>query len=108
VNQPIRETIEIESQRIQDRLTVMPLSRADGAVIERVREAAQEIVDIRPDPQLPEGALLPSVGPSALAAQIGLVVRDYLTMQTQRDEQTATSEDVAVAEILIELRRSLP
>lgn len=94
--------IEIEADRIVNRLTTMPIGRIDEALIERVRDAAQRIVDLTPDPSRPPSASMPKVGASALGAQVAVAVRDYLDMRT------AAFDDAAVAEILTQLRRSLP
>ena len=94
--------IEIETDRIVNRLTTMPIGRIDEALIERVRDAAQRIVDLTSDPSRPSSASMPKVGPSALGAQVAVAVRDYL------DTRTAASDDAAVAEVLTQLRRSLP
>lgn len=94
--------VEIEADRIVNRLTTMPIGRIDEALIERVRDAAQRIVDLTPDPSRPPSASMPKVGASALGAQVAIAVRDYLDMRT------AASDDAAVAKILMQLRRSLP
>jgi len=94
--------IETERDRIVTRLTTLPIGRIDEALIERVRDAAQRIVDLTPDPSRPPSASMPKVGASALGAQVTIAVRDYLDMRT------AASNDAAVAETLTQLRRSLP
>ena len=96
------EEIDVEADRIVNRLTAMPIAKIDEALIERVREAAQRIVDLTPDPSRPPNASMPRVGASALGAQVAIAVRDYVDMRT------AASDDAAVAEILTLLRRSLP
>ena len=96
------EEIDVEADRIVNRLTAMPIAKIDEALIERVREAAQRIVDLTPDPSRPPNASMPRVGASALGAQVAIAVRDYVDMRT------AASDDAAVAEILTQLRRSLP
>ncbi len=80
----------------------MPMNRVDEAVSLSVRDAAQQIVERTADPTRPDSAQVPIVGASALGAQIAVVVRDYL------ETTTAASDDAAVAEVLTELRRSLP
>jgi len=101
VRQP-REQIGIEAGRVVDRLNGMPMNRVDEAVSLSVRDAAQQIVERTADPTRPDSAQVPIVGASALGAQIAVVVRDYL------ETTTAASDDAAVAEVLTELRRSLP
>ena len=96
------EEIDVEADRIVHRLTTMQIGRIDDALIEQVRDAAQRIVDLTPDPSRPPSARMPRVGASALGAQVAVAVRDYL------DTRTAASDDAAVAEVLTQLRRSLP
>jgi len=96
------EEIYVEADRIVNRLTTMPIGRIDEALTERVRDAAQRIVDLTPDPSRPPKVRMPKVGTSALGAQVAVAVRDYLNMRT------AASNDAAVAEVLTQLRRSLP
>jgi len=97
-----RDAIIVESERVRSRLETMPLSRVDAKAVADVRAAALRIVELTPDPDRPTDAVLPVAGPTALAAQIGVVVRDYLDMRT------AASDDAAVAQVLSDLRRSLP
>ena len=92
----------MELRRVVTRLDTTPVSRISDKVVELVHTAAAGIVARTPDPDRPSDAALPTVGPSALASQLTIVVQDYLNMRT------AASEDAAVAEILIDLRRSLP
>ena len=102
-----RSEIHTELDRITHRLQTMPMARIDESVISLVNASARRIVDLTPDPARPADASLPRVGPTALAAQLTIVVRDYLEAQSE-NETTAASEDAAVAETLTELRRSLP
>lgn len=102
---PDRETIQVEADRVIDRLTGMPITRVDEAVRISVRDAAQRIVDRTPDPERPADARVPIVGPSALGAQLAVVVRDYLETTTAASDDAAVAE---VAEVLTQLRRSLP
>jgi hypothetical protein len=97
-----REQIGVESSRIVDRLNGMPINRVDDAVRFAVRDAAQRVVDRTADPARPTDASVPALGPSGLAAQVAVVVADYLRMAT------AASSDAAVAEVLTDLRRLLP
>jgi hypothetical protein len=97
-----REQLEREVERLASRLETMPASRIDEDVIDRVHAAAQQILALTHDTDRPDTAVLPRVEASALAAQITVVVRDY------RETTTAASDDAAVAQYLIDLRRSLP
>jgi hypothetical protein len=95
-------TIDVELRRVVTRLETTPVARITEDVISLVHTAASDIVGHTPDPDRPGDAALPLVGPTALASQLTIVVQDYWNMRT------AASEDAAVAEILIDLRRSLP
>jgi hypothetical protein len=96
------ELLTLEVERVAERLETMPAAKANDDVCSLVQDRAARIVALTPDPRRPADWHLPTLGPTALAAQLRLVVRDYLGMRT------AASEDAAVAEILIDLRRSLP
>lgn len=96
------QTIDAELRRVVTRLETTPVARISDLIISLVRTAAADIVGHTPDPDRPSDAALPLVGPTALASQLTIVVQDYVNMRT------AASEDAAVAEILTELRRSLP
>lgn len=96
------QNIDMELRRVVTRLESTPVSRISDEVVALIHTAAASIVGHTPDPDRPSDAELPPVGPTALASQLMIVVQDYLNMRT------AASEDAAVAEVLIELRRSLP
>lgn len=96
------QTIDMELRRVVTRLETTPVARISDEVVALIHAAAAGIVGHIPDPDRPIDAALPPVGPTALAAQLTVVVQDYLNMRT------AAPEDAAVAEILIDLRRSLP
>lgn len=96
------ESITVELERVATRLDTMPMAKVDDVVCSLVQASAARIVALTHDPHRPDNWQLPLVGPTALAAQMRLVVRDYLDMRT------AASEDTAVAQTLIDLRRSLP
>ncbi|MGA0184499.1 MAG: hypothetical protein ACO3LL_07160 [Candidatus Nanopelagicales bacterium] len=97
-----REQLERELERLANRLETMPASRIDQDVIDRVHATAQRIVALTQGTNRPDTAILPRVEASALAAQLTVVVRDY------QETTTAASDDAAVAQYLIDLRRSLP
>ena len=96
------ELVTVEVERVVGRLDTMPTAKVDDDVCSLVQDRAARIVALTHDPHRPADWQLPILGPTALAAQLRLVVQDYL------DKRTAASEDAAVAEILIDLRRSLP
>jgi hypothetical protein len=100
----LEESIETELRRIVHRLDTLPATKIDQQLTEQVRVAANAVAQVT-SPDLPS---VPAVGPSALAAQIVVLVRDFLNAKDSREKATATSEDAAVAQILIALRRSLP
>ena len=97
-----REQLERELERLANRLETMPASRIHEDVIDRVHATAQWIVALTQGTDRPDTAILPRVEASALAAQLTVVVRDY------QETTTAASDDAAVAQYLIDLRRSLP
>ena len=96
------EQLERELERLANRLETMPASRIHEDVIDRVHATAQQIVALTQGTDRPDTAVLPRVEASALAAQLTVVVRDY------EETTTAASDDAAVAQYLIDLRRSLP
>ena len=97
-----REQLERELERLANRLETVPAARNDEDVIDRVRATAEQIVALTQGTDRPDAAVLPRVESSALAAQLTVVVRDYW------ETTTAASDDAAVAQYLIDLRRSLP
>ena len=97
-----REQLERELERLANRLETMPASRIDQDVIDRVHATAEQIVALTKGTDRPATAVLPRVEASALTAQLTVVVRDY------RETTTAAPDDAAVAQYLIDLRRSLP
>ena len=97
-----REPLKRELERLANRLETMPASRIDQDVIDRVHATAEQIVALTQGTNRPDTAILPRVEASALAAQLTVVVRDY------QETTTAASDDAAVAQYLIDLRRSLP
>lgn len=96
------DVLTVELERVAGRLETMPAAKVDDDVRSLVQDHAARIVALTHDLSRPADWQLPVLGPTALAAQLRLVVQDYLDMRT------AASEDAAVAEILIDLRRSLP
>ena len=100
--------LDVECRRVLTRLETMPLNRVDERVIDLVHVAAERIVALTEDPDRPFDASLPVVGPTALAAQVAVVVDDYRSARAGSQTTTAASEDAAVAQILVDLRRSLP
>ena len=96
------ELVTVEVARVAERLDTLPIAKVDNDVCSRVQDSAARIVALTHDPRRPADWQLPIVGPTALAAQLRLVVRDYLDMRT------AAPDDAAVAQTLIALRRSLP
>ena len=97
-----REQLERELERLANRLETMPASHIHHDVIDRVHATAQQIVALTQGTDRPDTAVLPRVEASALAAQLTVVVRDYW------ETTTAASDDAAVAQYLIDLRKSLP
>lgn len=102
------DDIDLQTQRLIDRLETMTLSRIDDDVIALVHEAAERIVALTDDPDRPAAAALPVVGSTAIAAQLRIVVDDYRRMRFRPQTTMAASEDAAIIQILKELRGSLP
>lgn len=100
--------LDVELQRVLSRLESMPVNRIDAQVLALVHSAAERIVALTRDPDRPDDAVLPVVGPSALAAQLAIVVDDFQMRRPSPETTTAASEDAAVTQILVDLRRSLP
>ena len=97
-----REQLERELERLANQLETMPASRLDEDVIDRVHATAKQIVALTHGSDRPDTVVLPRVEASALAAQLTVVVRD------SRETTTAAPDDAAVAQYLMDLRRSLP
>ena len=97
-----REQLERELERLANRLETMPASRIHEDVIDRVHAMAEQIVALTQGTDRPDTAVLPRVEASALAAHLTVVVHDYW------ETTTAASDDAAVAQYLIDLRKSLP
>lgn len=102
------DDVALEAGRVIGRLENMPIGRIDDRVAELVRSAATRILDLTDDPERPVDARLPVVGPTAVAAQLAVVVDDYQARRTHPETTTTASKDAAVAQILVDLRQSLP
>ena len=76
------QTIDVELRRVVTRLDTTPVSRISDEVVALVHTAAAGIVGHTPDLNRPSDAVLPLVGPTALASQLTIVVQDYLNMRT--------------------------
>lgn len=100
--------LDVELRRVLSRLESMPLGRIDATVAALVHAASDRIVALTEDPSRPFDAVLPVVGPTALAAQVAIVVEDYRSSRADPTTTMAASEDAAIIQILKELRRSLP
>ncbi len=97
--------LERELDRVVDRLTSMPLARAEGAAAD-CRTAALVIVDQTRalGDEIPVDAELPELGPQGLGAMIAVLGTDYLDAVRR-----APDADVSVVTAaLVELRRALP
>ena len=97
--------LERELNRVVDRLTTMPHSRAEGAATD-CRRAALVIVErtrLLTD-EIPVEAALPEPGPHGLGAMLAVLGSDYLAAARQASQPEVS--DVTAA--LVELRRALP
>jgi hypothetical protein len=97
--------VQTELRRVVDRLSSMPLAKAETC-IDAAHETAVLILDQTRliDASIPEDVRLPRVGVSASAAQLAVIGEDYLAA-VRRSPQTDTSP---VLDELVRLRRSLP
>lgn len=94
----MREDITRELDRIVDRLSTMPLTRAQGCEAV-VHSTAVTIVDLT---GVHTSADLPHLQAHALGSLLAVVGRDYLV--TARNDE----RDQQVLDLLIALRRELP
>jgi hypothetical protein len=96
--------VERELDRVVDRLMSMPLAKA--ATTPDVMSAAQALLDHtrRIDPQVPEGASLPTLEPQGFGPLIAVLGRDWLA--AARSVQDPDTDSVLA--ILVSLRRALP
>ena len=97
--------LERELERVVDRLTSMPLARAERAAAD-CRHAALVIVDetraLTDD--IPADAVLPDLGPQGLGAMLAVLGTDYVDAVRK-----VPGADVSVVTAtLVELRRALP
>jgi hypothetical protein len=99
------DDIETELRRIVDRLTSIPLSRAES-VAAPCRELGEFLVAQTRTliDDIPVDATVPALGPQGLGAMIAVLGRDYLEAA-----KTADDPDIQpVLERLTAMRRSLP
>lgn len=97
--------VERELNRVVDRLTTMPLTRATSAQAP-VRQAAAQLVDLTRSVggTVPPDAQVPDLATHALGALIAVLGRDFLAAA-----RAATDPDLDPAlEALVSLRRALP
>lgn len=92
--------ILVELDRITTRVVSLNLTRL-GSSAATIHLCAQAIVDLTYSPT----KFLPEVSATALAAQLTVVVRDYLTLTAAGSNVEA---DMRVAGLLKNLRRDLP
>lgn len=97
--------LERELARVVDRLTSMPLARAEHAAAE-CRQAALVIVDETRalTDEIPADAVLPDLGPQGLGAMLAVLGTDYV--DAVRKVRRADVSVVTAA--LVALRRALP
>jgi hypothetical protein len=90
---------------VVDRLTSMPLARAERATADCQRTADLIVAHTRPlSADLPADARVPALGPHGLGAMIAVLGHEYL------DAARASShpDPGPVLDALVELRRALP
>ena len=99
------DQVEAELRRIVDRLTTMPLTRAES-VADSCRELGEFLVAqtrLLTD-EIPVDARVPSLRPSGLGAMIAVLGHDYLDAARAAHDADVTP----VLDRLVETRRSLP
>lgn len=99
------DQVEAELRRIADRLSTMPLTRAES-VVDPCRELGEFLVAqtrLLTD-EIPVDARVPSLRASGLGAMITVLGHDYLDAARAADDADVT----AVLDRLVETRRSLP
>jgi hypothetical protein len=100
----IRE-VERELDRVVDRLTSMPLTRAEGATAD-CRQAALVLIEQtrRLTDEIPIDAALPDLGPQGLGSMLAVLGGDYLAAA-----RASSNPDLSPAlDALVALRRALP
>lgn len=98
-------SLDVELDRVVDRLNSMPLARAAAVSVECYALAENLLAGIRElTDHIPSGAQLPDLGAQGLGSLIAVLGHDYLDAA-----KAAPRSDVRpVVDGLIGLRRSLP
>lgn len=97
--------LERELDRVVDRLTSMPLARAEGATAD-CRRAAFVIVEqsrLLTD-EIPADAVVPELAPQGLGSMLAVLGTDYLAAARRMPDADVS----AVTAALVTLRRALP
>lgn len=103
MSEDLRADTERELQRVVDRLTTMPLARAESASVDVHRCAEVLVAQGRAlEVPIPADASLPFLGPQGLGPLIAVLGRDCL------DAARAPSDLEQVLDALVRLRRALP
>ncbi len=102
---PSLQDVQVELDRVVDRLDTMPIGRAESAsgacfdaaalIVARTRELGHDV---------PTDAVLPRLGPQALGSMLAVLGRDY----AQAASRVPGTDVTEVLEILTALRRGLP
>lgn len=99
------DDVETELRRVVDRLTSMPLAKAEQSLDMTHHAAALILEQTRLiDPMIPAGATVPRVSVSAAGAQLAVLGNDYLEAVRGMPNAQVTP----VLDELVSLRRSLP
>ena len=97
--------LERELDRVVDRLSSMPLTRAQGTTADCRRAALVIVEQTRAlTDEIPADAVLPDLGPHGLGALLSVLGSDYLAAARRSPGADVT----AVIAALVELRRALP
>lgn len=99
------DDVERELGRVVDRLTSMPLAKAEAATADVEAAAELLVAHLREvDRDVPSDAAVPQLGPQGLGALIAVLGGDWLAGA----RATGDPDPEPVTAILVSLRRSLP
>jgi hypothetical protein len=94
-----------ELDRVVDRLTTMPLARAQGAAADCRRAALVIVEQTRAlTDDIPDDAAVPDLGPQGLGAMLAVLGADYLAAAGRVPDADVSTVTAA----LVALRRALP
>jgi hypothetical protein len=97
--------LERELDRVVDRLTSMPLARAQQAAADCRRAALVIVEETRVlTREIPDDATVPDLGPQGQGAMLAVLGADYVAAARRSPDADVS----IVTDALVELRRALP